>query len=52
MSKEDIRITEVDSHQKLAEFIDFPGQIYRDNPYWVPPLKSEFRKYRVYEMGI
>ena len=32
-------IEEVDSKGQLREFIDLPFRLYRDDPYWVPPVK-------------
>ncbi len=32
-------IEEVDSRGQLREFIDLPFRLYRDDPYWVPPVK-------------
>lgn len=33
-----IEITEVKTRKQLRDFIYFPFQLYKDNPYWVPPL--------------
>jgi len=33
-----IEIREVTSGKHLREFIRFPYRLYKDNPYWVPPL--------------
>ena len=33
------KIEEVTSRKQLCEFIDLPFRLYRDNPYWVPPIK-------------
>lgn len=35
------RIRRVEDKQDLMEFIKFPWRVYRDDPYWVPPLISE-----------
>ena len=32
-------IEEVDSKGQLREFIDLPFRLYKDDPYWVPPVK-------------
>jgi len=32
-------IEEVDNRGQLREFIDLPFRLYRDDPYWVPPVK-------------
>jgi len=32
-------IEKVSSRGQLQEFIDLPFRLYRDNPYWVPPVK-------------
>ncbi|MDR1384826.1 MAG: GNAT family N-acetyltransferase [Planctomycetaceae bacterium] len=34
-------VKEVTTSKEFAQFIDFPWQIYRDDPYWVPPLKID-----------
>lgn len=36
-------IQPVRTKQELNEFIQLPQKIYKDNPYWVPPLLSEIR---------
>ena len=36
-----VEITPVTSDSDLLEFISLPWQVYRGNPYWVPPLLSE-----------
>lgn len=36
-----IQIREVKTAAELKEFIRFPLQLYKDNPYYVPPLISE-----------
>ncbi|NLM12024.1 MAG: GNAT family N-acetyltransferase [Clostridiaceae bacterium] len=33
-----IEIVEVKTRKQLRDFILFPFKIYKDNPYWVPPL--------------
>ncbi|NIS83119.1 MAG: GNAT family N-acetyltransferase [Anaerolineales bacterium] len=37
----EVRITAVQNEDERMEFIHFPWQVYRDDPYWVPPLISE-----------
>ncbi len=32
-------IEQVDTRGQLREFIDLPFRLYRDDPYWVPPVK-------------
>jgi len=34
----DIEVKEVRSEKELMDFIKFPWEIYKNNPYWVPPL--------------
>ena len=34
----EIRIKKVQTKKELKDFIRFPWTVYRDNPYWVPPL--------------
>ncbi|MFK7000034.1 GTP cyclohydrolase [Flavobacterium oreochromis] len=36
-----ITIIEAKTKKQLKEFIKFPFQLYKDNPYWVPPLISD-----------
>ncbi len=38
------QILPVSNKSELNEFIAFPWRVYRDDPYWVPPLLSEQRK--------
>ena len=33
-----IIIKEVETNADLKKFIQFPFKIYKDTPYWVPPL--------------
>lgn len=40
MSSNPIVITPVDSKVDLQRFVDFPNQLYRNNPYFVPPLRQ------------
>ena len=37
----DLTIQEVISQRQMQAFVDFPWQLYRNDPLWVPPLKSE-----------
>ena len=39
-----IFIREADRAAEVKEFIDLPFELYKDNPYWIPNLKSEYRK--------
>ena len=39
-----IQIIEAESGLAFKQFINFPWSIYRDDPYWVPPLKSDVRE--------
>lgn len=43
MSKPEIR--QVKTLQDLKRFIDFPFQLFKGNPYWVPPLKFDELNY-------
>lgn len=36
-----ITIKEVSDPRSLRKFIDFPCQLYKHNPYWVPSLRSD-----------
>lgn len=39
-----LEIRPVDGAKDLNRFVDFPWQIYKDDPHWVPPLKTDVRK--------
>jgi hypothetical protein len=39
-----IQIIDASSGRALKQFINLPWAIYRDDPYWVPPLKSDVRE--------
>jgi len=39
-----MKICPVHSRRDLLEFIDFPYELYRHDPVWVPPLRSEQRQ--------
>ena len=41
MSASDIRIEPVATRSELKDFVMFPFALYRDDPYWVPPLIGE-----------
>jgi GNAT superfamily N-acetyltransferase len=41
MSKEKITIQEVKTKQDFKAYLRFPWEIYRGDPYWVPPLLKE-----------
>ena len=36
-----ITIKEAKSKKELTEYIKFPFSIYKDSPYWVPPIISD-----------
>ena len=38
-----MKIIPVDTKKKLQQFIDLPYRLYRDDPLWVAPLRSEQR---------
>jgi GNAT superfamily N-acetyltransferase len=38
-----MKIHPVEGKKDLARFINFPYQFYRDDPNWVPPLRSELK---------
>lgn len=40
-SRSDIVITRVDDSRTLQQFIDLPYQLYKNDPNWVAPLRSE-----------
>lgn len=33
-----IRLEEVNTRNQLRTFVEFPFKLYKDNPYWVPPI--------------
>ena len=37
----ELQISKAQNKDELMDFIHFPWEVYRDNPYWVPPLISE-----------
>ena len=39
-----IKTIPAESGQQLKQFIDLPWTIYRDDPYWVPPLRADVKK--------
>lgn len=41
MSARDLRIEAVTNRRELKDVVMFPFDLYRDDPYWVPPLISE-----------
>ena len=45
MAGRGIAISEVKTKKELKAFLRFPWQIYRGNPYWVPPLLKEHAFY-------
>ncbi len=46
MTGQEIRVEEVQNQQGLMTFIRFPWEIYREDPYWVPPLiKDQLLKF-------
>jgi len=36
-----VEIVKVQTKRQLDQFIKFPFELYKDNPYWVPPLISD-----------
>jgi len=41
----ELHISPVKNEADMMEFISLPWDVYRDNPYWVPPLVSERRDF-------
>ncbi len=37
----ELKVSKVQSQDDLMDFIYFPWEVYRGNPYWVPPIISE-----------
>ncbi len=42
-SPEKLQVVRVTTSRDLDQFIDLPFTLYRNDPYWVPPLKKEMR---------
>ncbi len=40
-----INIQEVKTLKQQKEFVELPFRIYKDNPYWVPPIKADEMKF-------
>ena len=40
-----LRVREMRTPRERLEFIKFPWRIYKDDPYWVPPLISERKEF-------
>ena len=36
-----IEIVEIKEKKDFVAFVEFPFQLYKNNPYWVPPMKAE-----------
>ena len=36
-----IQIKEVSSNSDIKHFVDFPYELYKDNAFWVPPIKTD-----------
>ncbi len=47
-----ILVTRVVSKQDLKKFIKFPFSLYKNDPYWVPPLLSDQLKFLNKEKGV
>jgi GNAT superfamily N-acetyltransferase len=41
----ELKISTVQSDGDLMDFIHFPWEVYRDDPYWVPPFINERREF-------
>ena len=41
MDSETLKIIEISSRNDLKRFVTFPFKLYRDNPYWTPPIIKE-----------
>jgi hypothetical protein len=40
----DIKVIPAEGKKRLREFVEFPYSLYRDDPYWVPPLRIAVRE--------
>ncbi|UCG93544.1 MAG: GNAT family N-acetyltransferase [Candidatus Aerophobus sp.] len=45
MRANEIQITPVRTKRELTKFIKFPWKVYKNNPYWVPPLIFERKRF-------
>ena len=36
-----LNVVEVKTKRQLKRFVDFPYELYADNPYWIPPLRAD-----------
>ena len=36
-----INVKEIHTREELNTFVEFPFSLYKDHPYWVPPIKKE-----------
>lgn len=36
-----INVKEIHTQEELNTFVEFPFSLYKDHPYWVPPIKKE-----------
>jgi hypothetical protein len=39
-----VTVRPVRGERELAAFVELPWQVYRDSPYWVPPLRRDVRE--------
>ncbi len=39
-----VQVRPVRGERELAAFVDLPWEVYRESPWWVPPLKREVRE--------
>ncbi len=42
---ETYEIKEANNNKTFKDFINFPYLLYKTNPYWIPPIKSDEKKY-------
>jgi len=50
--QEAVTIVPVETRRRRIEFIKMPWDLYRDDPYWVPPLISDQREYLNPQKGV
>ena len=41
MESDKIKVIEVTTSKEMDEFVRFPFSLYKDNPFWTPPLIQE-----------
>jgi hypothetical protein len=48
----DVTVVQISNKKQLKQFVHFPWKIYKDNPYWVPPLIGDKLKFLDKQKGV